>query len=283
MTNAPPDPWPLTDDTAQKVRQLIGDAVRAAVPAAAMVERRIRLDSDYSWPEPSPLAGLRAAQKVCRLVEQQHLYRHVAGLRGEGTSWREIANLLEIPWSSEYVQAERAYELTAAAIGFDSNWSGLRVYWYCGGPQGCGAHVTDRGPYDGYPSDCEAGHADGCGRLAAEDAARTRENEEDERRAKVMDEAYAKLPEHSFEQATADRARDVLAHGGRYRGWSTSETLAVALVLNDEAMLKQLGYTTRAAAIDRVFNGNPPAGRGRAWLALVRAAATGTPASGKKV
>jgi len=270
------------DDAARKARQLVGDAVRAAVPANAMVERRIRPGSDHTWPEPTPLAGLRAAQQVIRLAEH-HLYGSVAGLRAEGTSWRDVADLLEIPWSGEYSRVERAFELTAAAIGHDSNWSGLRIYWYCGGPLGCGQHITDRGPYDGHPSDCEAGHADDCRRLAAESAAHDRACEEAEERAKIMDEAYAQLAEHSFERATADRACDVLAHGGRYRGWSTSETLAVALVLNDAAELKRLGYTTRASAIDRVFNGNPPPGRGEAWLALVRAAATGEPTSGKKV
>jgi len=163
--------------------------------------------------------------------------------------------------------------LTAAAVGFDSNWSGLRVYWYCGGPLGCGAHVTDRGPYDGYPSDCESGHVDGCRRLAAEEDAKIRENEEAETRGQVMDEALERLLPGSFARDTAIRARDVLAHGGQYRGWSTGETLAVALALNDEAMLKQLGYTDRAQAIQRVGAGLTSDPQG--CLALIRAAVTG--------
>jgi hypothetical protein len=263
-------------DTADRVRQLVDQAVRTAVPAAEMVQRRIRPDSDYSWPEPTPLAGVQAAQQVRRMAEQ-HMYRYVAGLRGEGRGWRWIADLLEIPWSDEYSRVERAFELTAAAVGHDSSWSGPRIFWYCGGPLGCGKHIADRGPYNGYPSDDETGHADGCQRLAAEDEARARENDEADRAAQVMDEAYALLSD-GFDRATADRARYVTAHGGRYRGWSTSEALAVALVLGDDAELKRHGYSTPGAAIDRVFNGSanrPP--NMDVWIACVRAAAIGTP------
>lgn len=263
-------------DNAEEVRQLVDRAVRAAVPADAMVERGVRPDSEYTWPQPTPVGGFLAAQHVRKLAEAR-MYGYVAGLRGEGRPWREIADLLEIPWSSEYSRVERAFELTADAVGHDSTWSGPRIYWYCGGPLGCGQHVTDLGPYNGSPSDNESGHADGCSRVARETTDYERACDEAEERARVMDEAYAQLPEHSFAKDTANRARHVVAHGGQYLGWSTGETLAVALVLNDIDELNRRGYSTRRAAVDRVIgNMADPPPNAAAWLALVRAAATGT-------
>lgn len=279
MTNkTTPDPWPLADDAAQKVRQLIGDAVRAAVPADAMMERQVRPDSKNTWLAPFPMAGFMAARHVRKLAEG-HMYRYVAELRGHGAySWQHIADLLEIPWTGEYSRVERAFELTAAAVGHNSTWSGPRIYWYC---DSCDQHITDRGPYNGHPVDNESGHADDCRRVARETADYDRKCEEDEQRARVMDEAYALLDGDSFGRSTADRARYVRAHGGHYLGWSTSERLAVALVLGDDDELAQCGYSTRAGAIERVFGGSakPPPNMD-VWLAYVRAAATGTPADG---
>lgn len=239
-----------------------------------MVERKIRPESDYGWPEPRPLAGLQAALVVARMAQDQ-AYTFAKALRGEGRSWAEMADLLEIPWSEEYVRAERAYELVAGPA--TDRWSDLRVYWTCGGPRGCGQYVTDRGPYNGYPSDNERGHADGCRRLETEDADWAREQNEREERARVMDKAMGKVTD-SFGQETVKRARYVLAHGGRYLSWSTSESLAVALVLRDADQLKAQGYSTQKAALARVLSGlgRPPASPD-AWLRLLRAAATGTP------
>ena len=80
----------------------------------------------------------------------------------------------------------------------------------------------------------------------------------------------------SFGQETVKRARYVQAHGGRYLSWSTSESLAVALVLRDAGQIKAWGYSTREAALDRILSGmgRPPQSPA-AWLRLLRAAATG--------
>lgn len=264
----------MTDQTQSldEVRSIVDRAVKAAVPADQMVERKIRPESSYGWSEPQPLAGLKAALTVARMA-QGRAYKFAVALRGEGSSWSAIADLLEIPWSEDYVRVERAYELVAGPA--TSTYSGPSVYWTCGGPRGCGQFVTDRGPYDGWPSDCESGHADGCRRLAAECEAAERESVERDERARVMDEAMAKVTD-SFGQETVKRARYVQDHGGRYLGWSTSESLAVALVLGDGDQLKANGYPTPSAAMARIMSGlgSRPTNPG-AWLHLLQAAATG--------
>lgn len=248
-----------------QVRSMVGRAVRAA----ALSEE--------------PADGLPAALAVVKIAQQQ-AYRFVIGLRGEGTSWREAADLLEIPWSDQYSRPERAYELV---LGPDPDgprsFRVRNVYWHCGGPGGCGKYITDRGPYNGHPVDNEDGHADGCRRHAAEGEAYEREREEREERDRVADAAMVTLVD-DFGQETVRRARWVLAHGGQYQGWSTSETLAVALALHDDGRLKEHGYSSREEAAERVFRGmsnplfrgvsNAPGDGGR-WLATVRAAATG--------
>jgi hypothetical protein len=254
-----------------QVRGIVDRAVKAAVPASEMVERRIRPESEYSWPEPRPLAGVRAALAVARMAQDQ-AYKFAKALRGEGSSWATIADLLEIPWSEEYARQERAYELVAGVA--PGTFSDARVYWTCAGRGGCGQYVTDHGPYNGYPVDNERGHADGCRRLAAENAAYEREREEREERARVMDEAMAKVTD-SFGQETVKRARYVQSHGGRYLGWSTSESLAVALVLRDTDQMKAEGYSTQKAALARVMSGMSGPASPDAWLRLLRAAATG--------
>ncbi|MCX5070779.1 hypothetical protein OOJ91_33585 [Micromonospora lupini] len=254
------------------VRQIVDRAVKAAVPANQMTTRKIRPESDYGFPEPQPLAGLQAALSVARLAQNQ-AYTFAKGLRGEGSSWDEIADLLEIEWSEDYVRRERAFELVAGPV---SSYSYDRyVFFTCGGPRGCGERITDRGPYNGYPSDNEDGHTEGCRRLAAEVEAYRRKQDELDRRAEVMDEALP-LVTDTFGKETVRRVRYVQSHGGRYQGWSTSETLAVALVLRDDERLGEVGYSDHEEALRRIMSGmstppRDPAG----WLATVRAAATG--------
>lgn len=262
--------------TMDEVRSLVERAVRAATPPDQQVERRARPESDYSWMEPTPAAGLHAALTVVKIA-QQKAYKFVLGLRGEGTSWREVADLLEIPWSEEYSRLERAYELVLGPEPEGSSPFHTRsVYWTCGGPGGCDKFIADRGPYNGHPFDNEDGHADDCRRRAAEGDAYERESAMREERDRVADKAMEKLADDAFGTGTARRARWVLSHGGQYQGWSTSETLAVALVLHHDDRLKEQGYSSRDDAVDRVLRGmsNPPRVAGQ-WLATVRAAATG--------
>lgn len=254
------------------VRQLVDRAVKAAVPADQMTTRKIRPESDYGFPEPRPLAGLQAALSVAHLAQHQ-AYTFAKGLRGEGSSWDDIADLLEIEWSEDYTRRERAFELVAGPAS--RNGYDRYVFWTCGGPRGCGERISDRGPYNGYPSDNEDGHAEGCRRLAAEVEAHHQQQDEWERRSEVMDEAFP-LVTDTFGKETVQRVQYVQSHGGRYRGWSTSETLAVALVLRDDEQLAAVGYASHQEALRRIMSGmsmppRDPAG----WLATVRAAATG--------
>lgn len=256
-----------------QVRSAVDRAIKTAVPPDQIVQRKSRPESNYSWPEPRPLAGLQAALTVARMARAQ-AHKFATALRGEGSSWRQIADLLEIPWSDHYSRTEQAYELVVGAT--PGTFSDTRVYWTCGGPGGCGGRVTDHGPYNGYPSDNETGHTDGCHRLAAEVTAYEREQAELAERDRVMDEAMGKVTD-PFGKETVQRARYVQSHGGRYLGWSTSETLAVALVLRDGEQIKASGYPTQKAALERVMSSlsQRPADAG-AWLRLLRAAATGT-------
>jgi hypothetical protein len=90
-----------------------------------------------------------------------------------------------------------------------------------------------------------------------------------------MDQAMAQVTD-PFGQDTVARARYVLAHGGRWLGWSTSESLAVALVLQDTDQLQAHGYSTEDAALARVLSGmGRPPQNPDAWLRVLRAAATG--------
>lgn len=72
-----------------------------------------------------------------------------------------------------------------------------------------------------------------------------------------------------FAKATARRARWVKQEG-YYQAWSTGEMLAVALVLRDKDLLKEMGYSAQAAA-QRVYGGmvDPP-WNFNAWLKSVR-------------
>lgn len=262
------------NDTAT-IKRLVEQAVRAAVAPDDISERPIFPGASSTWAVPDPMAGFSAARIVARLAEQE-VHKYAVQLRGEGLSWRELADLMDIGWSDEWSRPERAFELVAGPDS-ESVWSrGPTVSWYCGGPRGCQQRITDRGPYNGYPSDDEEGHADSCDRHEDEKNAYEREQINRERLGVAMDAAYEKLPADSFARSTADRARYVEAHGGRYLGWSTSESLAVALVLNDPDALARNGYPKRADAIQRIVGGmsNPPRDP-ESWLALIRTAATG--------
>lgn len=248
----------MTDIDHSTVRSLVIRAVRSATSGGA-----------NGYTEPEPLEGFQAAMLVRKQAEEQ-VHRYAKALRGQGRTWAEIADLMELRFSDDYHRPERAYELVRGENDFDA-----RVYWRCTGPLGCDAYITDHGPYDGHPADTEDGHAVDCPRHRDDILRYTREQEEAEERADRADRAMRELTD-PFAQETVRRARWVLAHGGQYQGWSTSESLAVALALRDGERLTIEGYSTRKAAIERVFGGmgtrvsNPTR-----WLATVRTAATG--------
>lgn len=265
-----------TEPDSNLVRTLIEKAVRAATPSDQLAERKTRPESPFSWTEPTSLGGFHAAMEVRRQAERM-VAKYVLALRGDGLTWPEIADLLQIPWDDNGSRTERAYEFTLGPTeSTSSTWSAPRLYWRCTRYDGCQAYITDHGTYNGgHPDEVEQGHTEDCFRHAAEVNRFRRAEREQELQDERADAAMALITD-PFGQETVRRARWVLAHGGRYQGWSTSESLAVALVLRDDAAMKREGYSTRKAAIERVFNGmgNPPE-KPMTWLKLVRTAATG--------
>ncbi len=257
--------------------QLVDKAIAAAVAPGGMVERRSRPESTYTWWEPSPLAALHAGLAVVAMAERR-TYAAAVKLRGEGTSWAAIADLLAVPYDDGYARLERTYELVCGPAPEDMGpFDQHNVHWECGGPLGCGRYVTDRGPYESHPADNESGHADDCQRAAAEAEAHERAVAERERRAEVAEQAYAAITDPR-DRATVDRARWSLRRGGQINGkLSTSEQLAVALVLDDDDFLSRTAYKTRADAIERVYDTTPD--RVERRLAAMRTAATGVVAS----
>jgi hypothetical protein len=88
---------------------------------------------------------------------------YVEGARGAGVPWAELAEPLGLKVGGGESAAERAFE-TAAPEPYDT-WAPRSLRWRC---ETCGEMVTDTGPYNGHPDDCEEGHAATCERHQAE-------------------------------------------------------------------------------------------------------------------
>jgi hypothetical protein len=267
------DQQPQVDLTA--AAQHVDRAIRAAVAPGGLVERRLRPESMTTWEEPSPLAGLHAGLAVIAMAERR-TYEYAVKLRSEGTSWAEIADLLGVPYSDSYVRREHTYELVRGPIPeYAGPFDEHNVYWECTGPGGCGQYVTDRGPYESHPADNERGHAEDCRRARREAEEHERASEERDRRDGVRNAAFAALIS-PFERDTVKRCWWSLRRGGEINGkLSTSEQVAVALVLGDDEFLSRTGYKTRAEAIERVYSKTTDKDKVEARLAVMRAAATG--------
>ena len=90
--------------------------------------------------------------------------------RAEGKSWRELGEILApaLGISGEDMDlAARAFEWGAGAE-FAQRFADLVVTWNC---PACHERIRDHGPYDADPRNNEAGHGDGCARLAGAVAA----------------------------------------------------------------------------------------------------------------
>ena len=244
-----------------QARDFVDRAIRSAVAPCG------------GWGEPTPLANLTAGLAVIRLAERR-TYDYAVRLRSEGTAWAEIADLLGVPYSDSYARLQHTYELVRGPIPEDSGpWDQHNLHWRCGGPGGCGEYITDRGPYESHPADNEDGHAKGCPRHRDECAAYMRDREERDRRSLVMDAAFATMTDRN-DRATVERCRATVRRGGEIFGkWSTTEQLAVAVVLRDHDFLSRTAYKTEADAIARVWSTTPD--RMKKRLAALRAAALG--------
>lgn len=123
-----------------------------------------------------PLAGIRAARMyehaAARLAAD-----YVSCARADGIPWLEIGRALGLENGERgpYDVMVAAYE---RAAGEGRSGYAPSFYFTCGS---CGQHVTDRGPYEAAPYNCEEGHAGDCARFAeAVRAYRAQWDEEDD-------------------------------------------------------------------------------------------------------
>lgn len=115
-----------------------------------------------------PLAGIRAAGILadCAARLRREYTEHA---RGEGISWQQIGQALGLGQGPD---GKSGYDLAVAAgerfEGEPDLWHQTSFHYRCAS---CGEFITDRGPYDSHPEDCESGHANDCARLTADLAA----------------------------------------------------------------------------------------------------------------
>lgn len=168
MTTNPGQPGP---DPALKARtgtmSLVFDLLRARYGTEAVIDRPIGDRPTLTVFAPADYtAGVAAARMVA--AHAHELINHYArNARSEGHSWRDLADPLGVDTDDAYVDpAVAAFEMIAGkpSMRFDPLWTS----WRC---VTCGELVTDHGPYNGHPTDCETGHDQACARHQAEVAA----------------------------------------------------------------------------------------------------------------
>lgn len=145
----------------ERVRQAVLAMVRES---GGMIVHRPVLPGQPDWPEPEPLAGIKAARHI-GWAAQQAVRRLAAQARSDGRSWAQIGEAMGFrrdPGHGVFPAVE-GFRVAASDLG-----GGLSASWRC--PQ-CGAVVLDYGPEAGGPADSERGHGEGCARLAADIAA----------------------------------------------------------------------------------------------------------------
>lgn len=114
-----------------------------------LVEETLNRPADY-------LAGIQAARQVGYAAEAV-ARDYVARARGEGRSWRQIAQALGITDQQSDDPAAVAFLWVAPSPS--QPYDTISTSWEC---LACGARVRDVGPYAGHPDDVEDGHAQGC-------------------------------------------------------------------------------------------------------------------------
>lgn len=124
------------------------------------------------WPNRVPTA---TAQLQALVTLRGHLdnaiYFAAREARGEGTTWKELAQLLDITDSDGVSAAEAAWDsLVESSRPGGHNWGLTRPYfgYTC---VSCQKSITDYGPFESHPEDNERGHAEDCARFRAELAA----------------------------------------------------------------------------------------------------------------
>lgn len=154
----------------EKARTEARRAVRTAVVAMA----RTAGAGTEPWPvwpgssltEPRPLAGdgLRFALML-ESVATNLAREYVRNGRQEGLSWWQLGEIIAPAMGG----AGEADDLGVLAFKWAANaeharpFADLWVTWTC---PACLAPIRDHGPYEADPRSAEAGHDDGCARLA---------------------------------------------------------------------------------------------------------------------
>lgn len=138
------------------VQNLVHKVVRAA--GGTLTEHQpARLRTSIAMTVPAdPLQGIAAAR---RIAGEAHALadRYARHARGAGMSWRDLAPAL-VDVDEEPAAAAFEHIAGEAASPFGQPPT---VGWDC---QSCGHRITDSGPYNGHPDDCESGHAKDCTR-----------------------------------------------------------------------------------------------------------------------
>jgi hypothetical protein len=143
--------------------------VRMARAAGAPVhERPIAVGYGITAPDTEPLAGIGFALMLTDAAGHE-IHRYIQRARQDGAGWRQIGQALRL----ERDVQERGGDLGAEAFEYAAGspaqrFDRLWFHWTC---PACQQAITDYGPYDSHPDDCERGHADGCQRRAAAVAA----------------------------------------------------------------------------------------------------------------
>lgn len=156
------------------------DEGRRAVEAAILRMARAagaQIHQRPAWPGAAactisyvaPAAGMRYTQMLIGAARNaEHSYIRYA--REQGLTWQQVGEALNLAAVAEERGAslgEAAFE-HATDAGHARPFDTLTFYWTC---PSCGQRVSDRGPYNGHPADCEHGHGDRCERFAAAVAA----------------------------------------------------------------------------------------------------------------
>jgi hypothetical protein len=144
-------------------------AIQIAQAAGAEIHERPAFPGSISIHQHAePLAGIRAAQILADCAARiRRDYTQLA--RGEAITWQQIGQALSLDQGPD---GKAGYDLGVAAFehfeGEPGLWHQASFHYQCAS---CGEYITDRGPFESHPDDCETGHAKDCTRLAGELAA----------------------------------------------------------------------------------------------------------------
>ena len=141
----------------------------AAAAAVARMGRQLGAEVVPEGADPAQLLASAAALRVARQVElaaRAEVRVHIRRAREDGQSWYQIGGLLGFgPLGADtgVSVADYAFDYCVGPRAAGPRFGPLVFLWTC---PACERTIRDRGPVI-MPAADEAGHAGGCGRLAA--------------------------------------------------------------------------------------------------------------------